>query len=110
MDQAFYNEALEDGLSDAEYTEIVGLVARFTCFDVFARGVGVPLRPLPTPKHGSASRDRPSMAIQEKAWVPTIPNFPEGGEIAKTLFGPWQPYIMRGLSLVPEEFSAHYDL
>ena len=110
MDQAFYNQAIEDGLSDSEYVEIVGLVARFTCFDIFARGVGIPLRPLPSPQPGSPSLKRPSTAVLEKAWVPTIPNFPEGGEIAKALFGPWQPYIMRGLSLVPDEFSAHYDL
>ena len=110
MDQAFYNQAIEDGLSDSEYVEIVGLVARFTCFDIFARGVGIPLRPLPSPQPGSPSLKRPSTAVLEKSWVPTIPNFPEGGEIAKALFGPWQPYIMRGLSLVPDEFSAHYDL
>jgi hypothetical protein len=34
MDQAFYDKAIEDGLSDVEYVEIVSLIARFTCFDV----------------------------------------------------------------------------
>ncbi|MBT5430677.1 MAG: hypothetical protein HOK89_12210 [Rhodospirillaceae bacterium] len=110
MDQQFYNKAIEDGLNDSEYVEIVGLVSRFTCFDVFARGINIPLRPLPSARSGSPSRKRPKEAIIEKAWVPTIPNFPEGGEISKVLFGPWQPYIMRGLSLVPKEFSAHFDL
>jgi hypothetical protein len=110
MDQAFYDAALQDGLGDAEYVEIVGLISRFTCFDVFARGIGIPLRPLPSPESGDPSRYRPSIAVQEKAWVPTIPNPPEGGEFARVLFGPWQPYIMRGLSLVPEEYTAHYDL
>ena len=52
MDQAFYDKAIEDGLSDVEYVEIVGLIARFTCFDVLARGIGVPLRPLPQPQGG----------------------------------------------------------
>lgn len=110
MDQAFYDQAIEDGLSDAEYVEIVGLIARFTCFDVFARGIGIPLRPLPAPQPGQPSRDRPSTAVVEKAWVATIPNGPEGGDIAKALFGPWQPYIMRALSLVPDQFQAHFDL
>lgn len=110
MDQAFYDQALKEGLSDAEYVEIVGLIARFTCFDVFARGIDVPLRPLPAPQPGSPTRERPSTAVVEKAWVPTVPNIPEGGEIAKALFGPWQPYIMRALSLVPDEYKAHFDL
>jgi hypothetical protein len=110
MDQEFYNQAIEEGLSDSQYVEIVGLVSRFMCFDIFARGIDIPLRPLPSPKSGPPSRKRPKEALIEKAWVPTIPNFPEGGEISKILFGPWQPYIMRGLSLVPEEFTAHFDL
>jgi alkylhydroperoxidase family enzyme len=110
MDQAFYEQALEDGLSDAEYVEIVGLIARSTCFDVFARGIDVPLRPLPQQQPGQPSRDRPSPAVVEKAWVPTVPNVPEGGEIAQALFGPWKPYIMRGVSLVPDEYRAHTEL
>ena len=110
IDQAFYDQARVDGLSDVEYVEIVGLIARFTCFDVFARGIGVPLRPLPVPLPGTPLRERPTTAVLEKAWVPTIPNGPNGGDIGKTLFGPWQPYIMRALSLVPDEFRAHFDL
>ena len=110
IDQTFYEQALEDGLTDVEYVEILGLVARFTCFDIFARGIGVPLRPLPLPQRGNPSRERPPTAKIEKAWVATIPNIPEGGDLAQELFGPWQPYIMRGLSLVPNEFKAHYAL
>lgn len=110
LDQAFYENAVAEGLSDVEYVEIVGLIARITCFDVFARGIGVPLRPLPEPQPGAPTRDRPATAVLEKAWVPTIPNGPAGGEIAEALFGPWQPYIVRGLSLVPEELKAHVEL
>lgn len=110
VDQAFYDEAIGEGLSDVEYVESVGLIARFTCFDVFARGIGVPLRPLPPPQPGAPACDRPATAVLEKAWVPTIPNGPDGGDIGKALFGPWQPYIMRALSLVPDEFQAHHEL
>jgi hypothetical protein len=110
MDQNFYDEAIADGLSDAEYVEIVGLIARFTCFDVFARGIDIPLRPLPAPRPGQPSRDRPATAVLEKAWVPTIPAGPDGGEFGLALFGPWQPYIMRGVSLVPDEYRSHHDL
>ena len=110
LDQDFYDQAIQEGLSDVEYVELVGLIARFTCFDVFARGIGVPLRPLPAPQSGQPTRDRPSTAVLEKAWVPTIPAGPDGGDFGLALFGPWQPYIMRGLSLVPDEYRAHHDL
>lgn len=111
VDQAFYAQALEDGIGDAEYVEIVGLVARITDIDVFARGIGVPLRPLPAPEPGDPSRLRPAEAVPELAWVPTVPNGPEGGETAKTLYGPHpKSYIVRGLSLVPDELNAHVAL
>ena len=111
VDQAFYNDALSEGLSDAEYVEIVGIVARVTNFDVFARGIGVALRPLPAPQPGEPSRERPATAVIETAWVPTIPNGPEGGELGAELYGGQRkPYILRALSLVPDELRAHIEL
>lgn len=111
VDQAFYTKALEDGIGDAEYVEIVGLVARITDIDVFARGIGVPLRRLPAPEPGDPSRRRPAEAVPELAWVPTVPNGPDGGETAKALYGPHpKTYIVRGLSLVPDELNAHVAL
>jgi hypothetical protein len=111
VDQAFYQDALRGGLSDAEYVEIVGLVARITNFDVFARGIGVPLRPLPASQPGKPSRERPGVAVTELAWVPTIPNPPEGGQAADELYDSKpKPYIFRSLSLVPDEYRAHVGL
>jgi len=111
VDEDFYNQALEDGLSDAEYVEIVGIVARMTNFDVFARGIGVSLRPLPKPESGQPSQQRPPEAVTELAWVPTVPNGPQGGETGKSLFeGNPKSYIVRGLSLVPDELRAHVEL
>jgi hypothetical protein len=111
VDEAFFKQALKDGLSDSEYVEIVGLVARITNFDVFARGIGVALQPLPAPRPGATSRERPAAAVSEQAWVPTVPNAPDGGETAETLYGPHpKPYIIRALSLVPDELRAHLEL
>lgn len=110
VDLDFYNAAIGSGLSDSEYTEIVGLVSFITNLDVFARGIGVPLRPLPEPQAGAPSRVRPPEAVQEQAFVPTIPNPPEGGAVAKAMYGPFKPYIMRSMSLVPEEFNDHIAL
>jgi hypothetical protein len=111
IDYAFYQNALKDGLSDAEYVEIVGLVARMTTFDVFARGIGVALAPLPAAQTGEPSRARPAVAVQELAWVPTIPLGEDGGDFAKTLYKNRPlPYIFRGMSLVPGETEAHMEL
>lgn len=111
IDQAFYEQALAGGLSDAEYAEIVGVVARMTDLDVFARGIGVALRPLPPAKAGAPTRQRPAEAVPELAWVPTVPNFPEGGEMARDLYGEApKPYIVRGLSIVPAELRVHLEM
>jgi hypothetical protein len=111
VDEAFYDQAIADGLSDEEYTEIVGIVSRVTDIDIFTRGIGVPLRPLPSAKPGQPSRERPESAIKEQAWVPTVPNPPEGGDFANALYdGHPKPYIVRALSLVPDELRAHLAL
>lgn len=111
IDRDFCLKALRDGLSDAEYVEIVGLVARMTDIDIFARGIGVALPPLPAAQPGEPSRERPAVAVTELAWVPTIPNPPEGGELAAELYGDHpKPYIIRALSLVPEEMLASLEL
>lgn len=106
-----YEEVRASGLSDEEYVEIVGIVSRATNVDIFARGIGVPLQPLPEPQPGQPSRERPPEAIPEHAWVPTIPNGAAGGEIGEELYqGKPKPYIIRGLSLVPDELRRHVTL
>ena len=106
-----YDAARSGGLSEEEYVEMVGIIARLTAIDVFARGIGVPLRSLPAAKRGEPSRVRPAAARIEMAWVPTVPNLPEGGEEAKELYGQdYHPYIFRSLSLVPDEMKYHIEL
>ena len=111
FDEASYKAARRGGLRDEEYVEVVGIVARLTAMDIFARGIGVPLRPLPTPRAGAPSCVRPAAAKKEMAWVPTVPNLPEGGEEAEKLYGKnYHPYIFRALSLVPDEMQRHVEL
>ena len=106
-----YQEAKKGDLSDEEYVEIVGIVSRVTNMDVFARGIGVDLRALPAARTGEPSRERPGVAKPEQAWVPTIPNLPEGGDIAAELYGEGhKTYIVRGVSLVPDELRMHMEL
>ena len=111
FDEASYTAARSGGLSDEEYVETVGIVARLTSMDIFARGIGVALRPLPAPRDGAPSRVRPAAAKKEMAWVPTVPNLPEGGEDAEKSYGKtYHPYIFRSLSLVPGEMHQHIEL
>ncbi len=108
--QDSYDEAIAGGLSDAEFVEMVGIVARITAIDVFSRGIGVPLRLLPAPQAGEPSQERPKAAVQEQAFPPTIPNPPDGGPEADELYGGHpKPYIVRGLSLVPDELLMHLE-
>jgi hypothetical protein len=109
--QTDYEEARDGGLSDAEYVELVGVVSRANDIDVFARGIGVPLRPFAPAQPGSPSRDLPDNAVLELAWVPTVPNLPDGGAVAEALYGDKpKPYIMRSMSLVPDEYRAHVEM
>ena len=111
MESSFYESVLREGLTDAEYVETVGLISRLTNFDVMARGLGVPMRALPVPRDGEPSRERPSSAMREGAWAPTVPAGRRGGEDAKALYGDaMMPFIIRALSLVPAETHAHVEL
>lgn len=111
FNEASYRSARDGGLSDEEYVEIVGIVSRIVDIDVFARGIGVPLRALPTPVSGAPSRKRPASAKLEHAWIPTVPNPPEGDAAANEIYeGKPKPYIIRALSLVPDEMRRHVEL
>ena len=69
------------------------------------------LRPLPEPGSGSPTRQRPGTAVQELAFVPTIPNGAAGGELGRELYGGVpKPYIIRSLSLVPDEMRRHLEM
>jgi len=94
-----------EGVTEGAYVEIVGLVARLAHLDVFARGIGVPARKLGEPVDDRPPTfERPDVAKQEGFFTASVPNAPEGGELAKSLYGKHQaPNIVRSLSLVPDE-------
>ena len=107
LDRGFYDQAITDGLSDAEYCEIVGVVARASNVDVFARGIGVPPRKLAQAGEEQPSRVRPEILLDEGAWTKTIPGGRRGKQEAMDTYGTnaveGAPFIYRALSLVPEE-------
>ncbi len=105
IDRAFCTQVQAEGVTEGAYVEIVGLVARLAHLDVFARGIGVPSRKLAEPVDDTEpSRERPVEAKREGYFTATVPNWPEGGVLAESLFGKNPaPNILRSLSLVPEE-------
>jgi hypothetical protein len=106
IERAFFEQAMAGDISDAEYVETVGIVARLANLDVFARGIGVPMRPLGAPIDGEPSFERPDTAVNEGAWVASVPSDESGGNAAKAVYGGgMMPFIYRALSLAPAEAS-----
>lgn len=104
LDRRCLEDARTGSMSEEEYVETVGLVARVINVDVFARGIGVTLPALPEPSDGEPALHRPA-AVHEGAWVPTVPFGPAGGADAAAIYGGegMQPFIYRALSLAPGE-------
>ncbi len=105
IDAEFCQQAQAEGVTEAAYVEVVSVAARVVNLDVFARGIGVPVRPLLEPQDTQTpSFERPEEAIDEGFFTATIPNGPAGGKTGESLFGnEFAGNILRTLSLVPEE-------
>jgi alkylhydroperoxidase family enzyme len=107
LSRAWFEQRIAEGLTDAAYVEIVGVVALSAGVDYFARALGVPFLALPEPKSGSPSGYRPAGAVGGTAWVPMVE--PEGAVGPEAnLYGnaAFVPNIMKALSLVPDEARA----
>jgi len=110
LTESWLHKCFAQGLTDAEYVEIVGLVATITALDTFDRVLGKPLRPIPAPISGEPSRRRPKNARKEIAWVPTL----APGDLTADDPDPFTRYgavhIQRALSLVPNSVIGFFDL
>lgn len=104
MTREHFTAARARGMSAGEYVETVSLVSRIVNVDVFARGVGAAPSVLPEPVDGEPDYDAPR-AVEEGAWLPTVPAGAKGAQDALRAYGGSgpQPFIYRALSLVPVE-------
>ena len=118
LSRQWFDGILASGTSDAEYVEIVGVIATVVSIDTFCRAIGLPQHPLPQPEPGEPHRRRPRTAHQRgEAWLPMIhPKDLEGHldtdeerALAK-YWGGIPSNIRRALSLVPEEAYAWFQL
>ncbi|ETX06265.1 MAG: hypothetical protein ETSY2_18150 [Candidatus Entotheonella gemina] len=107
---SWYNQVIDNGLSDAAYVEIVGVIATIIAIDTFTHAMGLAKHPLPSPVAGEPSRYRPDGAKPGMAWVPTIA--PEDVvEADQMLYAELSgAHIHRALSLVPAEVLGFFDL
>lgn len=77
-------------IGDAAYTELAAVTVCTTAIDTFAEALGVALEPLPQPKPGDVTRQRPENAADVGAFVPLIE--------------PWAgPNVGRALGLAPDD-------
>ena len=111
LTRPWYEQTLVEGLTDAQYVELVGTVVSLVSIDSFCRAVGVPLHPLPEPAPGDASGYRPPAAADDgQAWVPMVP-FDNSGSPEADLWPPKRTgNVIRALSLAPDEVRTLNDL
>jgi hypothetical protein len=113
LTRAWHEKTRAAGISDAHYVELLGIVVTVVNLDALHRALGVPPEPLPEPRAGEPSRERPPV-VQGSAWIPWLTlDSAQGSELfeGRRLV----PNVARALSLVPDavrqlkELSAvHY--
>lgn len=109
LTHSWYRRMLASGIADAEYVEILSIIAHVTAVDTFARALGIPAPPLPAPLPGAPSRYRPAEARQNEAWAPNIA-WDQHGPNEADYFARPPANIRRALSLVPDEARGFFDL
>ena len=111
LSREWLDALLADGLEDATYVELVGLLTNVISIDDVHRGLGIDLEPLPEPLPGEPERRRPTGATDEGSWVPTVPVNALDPEDAQIYGGrPQAGNVIRALSLVPPEVTALGEL
>ena len=109
LTRSWYESALDEGLTDAEYVEVAIVSVLTVAVDTFARAIGSPLWALPEPKDGEPTRVRPEGLIDEGAYVPTIPSG-NAGPAEADLRDTFSADIYRSISLVPDQARLFYAL
>lgn len=105
-----------DGMNDARYVDMLGVVVHVFSVDEFHRALGMPLEPLPEPVPGEPRRHRSSKAEHLSGWTPIVQPWmcdPEDRDIYPGMA--WAANVLSALSLVPENVrwlaelsAAHY--
>ena len=109
LTKSWFDGNMQQGLSEEQYVEIIGTLVSVFMIDEFCRGLGLPLNELPEPQQGEPSRYRPANAAHDRAWVPILPMRVDTGPDADLWEGDMRGYVIRALSLVPDEVRTLLD-
>lgn len=73
VSREWYEETISaEGMSDAHYIELLGVVVHIWSIDEMHRALDIELEPLPDPIPGEPTRVRPDGAKPHGSWPPTI--------------------------------------
>lgn len=117
VSREWYEETVSaEGMSDAHYIELMGVLVHVWSIDEFHRALAIELEPLPHPVPGEPARYRPEGLSDHGSWPPTI--LPKDlGEREADLYGGsrYTPNVRAAMSLHPdsvrwlsEMLAAHY--
>lgn len=105
-----------EGMSDARYIELLGVVVHVWSVDEFHRALSMPLEPLPEPIPGEPTQIRPAGVKPHDSWPPTI--WPEDlAESEADIYdgAEYASNVRAAMSLHPDSvrwladlFDAHY--
>ena len=108
IEKSLFIDALEVGISEEEYAEIVSLVSRLINFYYFGLAVGIPFEPYPVYKSKEAEKSKLKELKNEGAWLRTLPfDTDEGRLVYKNLQA---PFIFRAVSQAPKEAISIIEL
>lgn len=111
LTKSWFDGVIQQGLTVEQYVEIIGTIVNVFSIDEFCRGMEIPLNELPEALPGEPSHYRPGNIVEDGdgAWVPMCPNTVDSGPESDL----WQGrtgYVLRALSLVPDEVRTMLDL
>ena len=104
LSRAFYEKAIEDGLTSEQYVELIGCTVLTISVDAFCYSLGIALRELPEPEPGEPSRLKAEGTFADGAFVPLLAK-PSGrdADLYSEIPTPIVPNVIRALSSVPDE-------
>ena len=105
-----------EGMSDAHYIELLGVLVHIWSVDELHRALGLELEPLPDPIPGEPTRRRPEGLADHGSWPPTLAA-EDVAESESDIYGgrPRSANVLAAMSLHPDSvrwlndlFEAHY--
>lgn len=116
LGEGWYRRLIGQELSEAQYAELVSVVAITVAIDSFREGAGLPPLDLPLAMPGLPTRAMPPRVTEGLAWMPVLmPDdwAPPVADLYRSIPGPRERgrgNIHLALSLVPEAMIAWWDL